>query len=281
MTKDNSVKTKKDLYYGFQMAIPLLFYVVALSSPMFLRLFIDTSNDSYLVTTTKLVILIVGILYLVPMVIGIPARDDGILNLVHIGFLKPKESVKSLLLGVLLGLMSLGAMLIGSILAGGYVFDPSTIDGKQIYFSLVPGIFEEVIFRGIIMVVLIHYYHSVKKAAAFQVFLFGIMHVKDISLWGFVDVLTVAIIGIVFTYVVYKTGHLMAVIVFHIIHDAFLFVVQKPGGVYIGAGENLAFYASVWIGMLIIAYTTKYITDFWFKHVDENEYITASKVDIL
>ncbi len=252
---------EKDLYYGIQMAIPMLIYVIALISPMFIGLVVEVDGKDYLATSVKFLILALACFYLIPLVIGIPTRKAGFMNLVTIGLLRVKVSLKDVLLGIGLGLLSLTFMWLGTYIVSGTAFELQGIDPKQIYFSLVPGIFEEVIFRGFIMIALIRTYKSYKKAMAFQVFLFAISHVGDLSLWGIIDVLTVSIIAIALTYIVFRTGHLYTAIIVHFIHDAFLFVVQKPGGVYEGTYENLVFYGAVWVGMIVIMLVTKAFTE--------------------
>jgi len=251
---------EKDLYYGMQMAIPMIFYVIALISPMLIGLVIDVDGKDYLVTSIKLLILSLASLYLIPFVIGIPSRKAGSMNLVTIGLLRAKVGIKDLLLGVGLGLVSLAFMCLATYLVSGSAFELQAINPKHIYFSLVPGIFEEIIFRGFMMIALIRVYKSYKKAMAFQVFLFTISHIGEISLWGIVDVITVSFIAITLTYIVYRTGHLYTAIIVHFIHDAFLFVVQKPGGIYEGTFENLIFYGAVWLGMVVIMLVTKAFT---------------------
>lgn len=252
-----STQKGKNLYYGLQMAIPMLFFVVASISPMFIRLVVDVSNGDYISTTVKLLIMAGATFYVIPVVIGIPERDGGHVNLVRIGLRRKGIDKRELALGVLLGVTSLTFMLIGSLIAGGYSFDPSTIDPEHIYFSLFPGIFEEVVFRGIIMVVCLKQFRDMKKAVAFQIFLFTISHLKDFSIVGIVDMLTVAVIALAFTYVVYRTGHLYTAMIFHFINDAFLFTVQKDA--YVGFFDNFAFYGSVWAGMAVICGLTLWL----------------------
>jgi hypothetical protein len=55
------------------------------------------------------------------------------------------------------------------------------------------------------------------------------------------------ILAAVFVYTAYKTRTLIAGIVFHFLHDALLYLVQVPGGEYIGFGENLAFFLALWL----------------------------------
>ena len=174
-TKEN----KKELFYGLKIAIPMIFYVLATVSPMLLRIFIPVSNTDYISTSLKLIILFVATCYLIPFKIGIPMQVQGRKNLIDIGLLSPEKLPASLLMGLLFGLLSLSFMLLGSLLSGDYVFHPSTLDLQHMYFSLVPGIFEEVIFRGFIMIVLIKYLKSIKKAMVLQAVLFTLSHVKE------------------------------------------------------------------------------------------------------
>jgi hypothetical protein len=61
------------------------------------------------------------------------------------------------------------------------------------------------------------------------------------------DVVSVMIIAVGFTYAAYKTRALIAGIVFHFAHDALLFVVQVPGNGVSGFAENAAFYGALWV----------------------------------
>ncbi|MBN2655721.1 MAG: GNAT family N-acetyltransferase [Spirochaetales bacterium] len=79
---------KNELYYGLKLAIPMLFYIIALMSPLFLRRFVQVSNSDYLSTTLKLAILLIGTLYLIPVKIGVPEKAAGFENLKKIGLIK-------------------------------------------------------------------------------------------------------------------------------------------------------------------------------------------------
>ena len=266
---------KKELFFGLRLAIPLIFYILATVSPMLVRLFIPVTKAGYISTSIKLIILCFTMFYLVPFKIGIPSSQKGSKNLRDIGVLPTQNIWKSVLTGLLFGLTSLFFMLIGSLLSGEFIFQLSSINPQHVYFSLVPGVFEEVIFRGFLMIVLIKHFKNIKKAIALQVFLFTLSHVKDISLLGFVDIMTVAVIALAFTYVVLKTGNLYAAIVFHFIHDAFLFVVQLPESSAQSIFQQLLFYASVWIGMLVIIMMSKLLTGEKHKKDQQNIYLKA------
>ncbi len=266
---------KKELFFGLRLAIPLIFYILAIISPLFLKLFLPISNLDYISTSLKLIILSIATFYLIPFKIGIPSPSQGRKNLIDIGLFSRRNILNSVLMGLLFGLISLSFMLIGSLLTGKYVFHLSTLDAQHVYFSLVPGVFEEVIFRGYMMIVLIKRFKNIKKAIALQVLLFTLTHVKDISLMGFIDILTVGVIALAFTYVVFRTGNLYAAIVFHFIHDAFLFVVQLPEGLDQNIFQHLLFYASVWTGMLVIILLSKILTGNIYKKDQLNVYLEA------
>jgi len=112
------------------------------------------------------------------------------------------------------------------------------------------------------MIILLRITRSLEKAFIIQVVLFGIFHIKyGLNVQSLVDAISVILIAIGFTYVVYKTRTLIAAIIFHILHDSFLFVVQLPDGVYQGFADNALFYAGLWVMVGIGILITKIATD--------------------
>ena len=173
-----------------------------------------------------------------------------------VGLYLPRYAWKHVLLGFALAICTLSGILIGSLLTGRYEFDPSTLDIAQIVFSVNPALWEEFFFRGVIMFILMRATGSVRKAAMIQIVLFGLTHVRGFDIRAWVDVISVTILAVGFTYAAFKTRTLVTGIVFHFVHDAFLFVPQVPGSDYTGVMENVAFYASLWlmagVGCLVI-----------------------------
>ena len=151
---------------------------------------------------------------------------------------KPEHFV----LGSLLALSTLLGMLIGSLLTGRYQLDWSTVSLSQFVFSINPGIWEEFFYRGVIMFVLLRATKSLKRAAAIQIVLFGLAHIKGFEAGWWVDVSTVMILAVAFTYAAYKTRALVTGMVFHFLHDAFLFLPQVPGVELVGTLEYVAFF---------------------------------------
>lgn len=173
-----------------------------------------------------------------------------------IGFYFPKQGWKHIFLGLILSACTLSGMLVASILTGKYTPDLSRISFEHLIFSLNPAFWEEFFYRGAIMIFLIGRTKSIKKAAAIQVGLFAILHIKGFQLWNFIDIITLILLGILFTFTAWQTKSLVAGIVFHYFHDALLYFVQLPSGASLTDTENILFYGLLWamigVGMLVI-----------------------------
>lgn len=200
---------------------------------------------SFLITSTSIV-------FLFPRVFKLPFGKQGIWKwLRSIGVLIPSGILKHILLGILLGAVSLTGMFLGSYFTGLYEFSWSNLSLGHFIFSLTPGIWEEIMYRGVIMILLIRYYKSINKAFWIQTLIFAVCHISGFTLEAFAEVVSVFIIGLTFSFVALRTRALIAGIVYHYIHDAFLFLVQNPNGEYFGFVDNFTFYAFLWAAMLI------------------------------
>ena len=184
---------------------------------------------------------------LLPNVLGIPfgkikTRDFNKL----IGFHLPNYAWKHILLGVVLAVCTLSGMLIASIMTGKYVPDLSRVTLSHLVFSLNPGIWEELFFRGVLMIALLRYTKSLRQAAIIQVVIFGVAHLKGADIHALIEVISLIIIGAGLTYTAYKTRTLVTGILFHYLHDAFLFLVQLPSRAYTGSIDDVLFFALLW-----------------------------------
>ena len=203
-------------------------------------------------------------LYLMPSVIGLPngrksfqdyCRDIRLLPLTPIG--------RNILLGLLLATLTLASIFLASLLTGHFVLDWSTVPALRWVKGLTRGIWEEVFFRGIILVLFIRV-SPLRKAVFLSTFLFAVVHLNPmaINLEMIVDVISIFFIGLLFTYLVLKTGSLLPAIIFHYVHDIFLFLVQNTPG----ADETFAsvlFYAFLWLALIIGVVLTKYTVERW------------------
>jgi membrane protease YdiL (CAAX protease family) len=199
---------------------------------------------------------------LFPRKLGIPfgrikTRDF----LRKVGFYLPDHVWKHIVLGLILAACNLAGMLVASILTGRYTMDISTINLPHFVFCLNPGLWEELFWRGVLMLLLLKLTRSLKKAFVIQVVLFGLGHLGGVNVEALFEAFSVMIIAIGFTYVAYKTNSLVAAIVFHYFHDALLFFVQLPKGIYHGVYENALFYAFLWPMIGIGCVITKFAAD--------------------
>jgi membrane protease YdiL (CAAX protease family) len=152
-------------------------------------------------------------------------------------------------------------MLLASLLTGDYRVDWSTVNLPHLVFSLNPALWEELFYRGVLMILLLDATHSLRKASVVQVILFGLMHIKGTDVRAVVDVFSVMVLAVGFTYVAYTTRSLVAGIVFHYIHDAILFFVQPPAGVDTGILGDLLFYGLLWLAVGAGCLITKLAAD--------------------
>lgn len=197
-------------------------------------------------------------LIIFPRVLGIPfGRIKTSLFLQRIGLSYPKNGWKHLLLGIVLAAFTLTGMLIASILSGKYQMNLNRITIPQLVFSLNPGIWEELFYRGVLMILLLQYTRSLKKSFLIQISLFALLHIKGLDAWSLIDALTVGVIAFGFTYTAYKTHALLAGIIFHYCHDALLFFVQVPGDVPLNDIENLIFFGILWLTVFLGCIITK------------------------
>jgi membrane protease YdiL (CAAX protease family) len=178
--------------------------------------------------------------------------------------LLPIESVgRNILLGLLLALLTLSAILLATLATGHFVLDWGLVPGVRWLKGLTRGIWEEVFFRGIILVLFMRYYPTRKMMAVFlSTFVFAVFHLGQFTPEALIDVGSIFLIGLLFTYVVLKTGSLLAAIIFHYVHDIFVLLVQNT----VGADKELAlvlFYGFLWTSLLLGALLTKLIVERW------------------
>ncbi len=245
---------------GLTLAAPVTGFLFFLALEVFLK--IEVSKLLSSVVNLVVVALIAFVLY--PRWLGIPfgrVRTREFLR--RVGFYLPDRAWKHVVLGLILAACTLSGMLVASILTGKYTMDVSTINLPHLVFSLNPALWEELFCRGVLMFLLLKFTRSLKQASVIQVVLFGLMHIKGVDLGAFVDVFSVMVMALGFTYVAYKTRSLVAGIVFHYFHDAFLYFVQLPGGISTGVVDEAMFHGLLWLMVGIACVITKLAVDRW------------------
>ena len=200
--------------------------------------------------------------HIFPKVRGIPFGKLSASDfLKRLGLYTQENTLRYVILGIILSALTLSGMLTGSILSGLYVFDIGTIELSQIIFSINPGLWEELFYRGVLMVLLLRDTRSLKKAVIIQVTLFALFHVKGFELWSLVDVFSVSFLAVGFTYTAYKTRTLIPGIIFHFLHDSFVFVVQVSDNVILSDTQNSVFFLCLWASIGIGVLVTKHAAD--------------------
>jgi len=104
-----------------------------------------------------------------------------------VGFYFPENACKHVILGLILAGCTLSGMLIASIFTGKYVVYLSTVNIPHLLFSLNPALWEELFYRGVLIIWLLKINQPLKRAFLIQLALFGVMHIKGISLLALVD----------------------------------------------------------------------------------------------
>lgn len=201
-------------------------------------------------------------LVLMPFVLGLPngrkpfreyCRDIRLLPVQPLG--------RNVLLGLLLALLTLSSILLAALLTGHFALDWSLLPGMRWIKGLTRGIWEEVFFRGIVLVLFMRLYPR-RKAVLLSALVFAMLHLGVLSLEAFVDLLSLFFMALLFAYVVLKSGSLLPAMLFHYVHDIFVLLVQNTPG----ADPALALallYGCLWAALALGALLTKVIVVRW------------------
>ena len=203
-------------------------------------------------------------LYLMPSVLGLPNGRKSLRDYCQdIRLLPMRPLGRNILLGLLMAALTLSSILLAALLTGHFVFDWSTVPALRWVKGLTRGIWEEVFFRGIILVLFMRLYRK-RRAVFLATFLFAVVHLNPIVLSPemIVDVVSIFFMGLLLTNIILKTGSLLPAIVFHYVHDIFVLLVQNTPR----ADEVLAsvlLYGFLWGALAVGALLTRYIVERW------------------
>jgi membrane protease YdiL (CAAX protease family) len=165
---------------------------------------------------------------------GISSRDFVDSTRLH----PNRISTRSILLGLVVSASFFICVVLTAILLGVYtsnfslLVDPDYENGLGWFifvFALIPGIWEEIAFRGVILSFLMSKY-SVRTALIFDGFLFSLFHIFNYLILGqdLIDVLLQSLaaipVGVTLAYLVVKTESLLPAIIIHYSIDVTLFI---------------------------------------------------------
>lgn len=149
-----------------------------------------------------------------------------------------KMASRNILLGIIVSFSFFICVVFTAILLGVYTSNFSLLVSPDyenglgwfiFIFALIPGIWEEIAFRGIILTFLLSKY-SVRKALIFDGLLFALFHIFNYLILG-QDLLSVLLqsiaaifVGVTLAYLTIKTGSILPAIIIHYSIDVTLFI---------------------------------------------------------
>lgn len=247
--KENTTWLSEHPWFGI--LILLILYIVFLLLPGLLYGFFVSQSFylSHLYVAHIIDFFGVAILFLiiVPLLLGLPNGRGYVSYAQNTRVINFKPVFRTIILGLITAIVVLACMLFATFLAtltsptGQVVFDPNLLIDPttiNVYTSLRPGIWEEVAFRGIILVLLLKLY-SKRISIIINGILFGLFHATNIlaALLGAIffessftmelifqilfQVLYTTFFGIFLAYLFIKANSLIPCIIVHYLADAF------------------------------------------------------------
>ncbi len=278
-------------------AILLFLYTFFLIVPSYAYMLIadSTFQANHLYVLHLINFFSVAILWaiIVPLVLGLPNNRNYIGYFKDIRLTRIKPVLRSIALGIITAIITLSLMLLANFLTslfhGSVQFDPQLLINPltlNIYTSLQPGIWEEVAFRGVMLVlilkvqkqeiaiigngILFGWFHSVNLLIAFlNLVLFEV----DLKLYPAMQIcfqiFWTTFLGIFLAYMFNKTKMLLPCIIYHYLIDGFsTLVIYNSDPV---SWAYLAFMLVVGIGLLPMLINIPLVRSFcfWFPEPDD------------
>ncbi len=244
---------KKEINYSWLSEHPwlgiillLFFYIIFLYGPTMLYLLFASSPTLRIYHIIDFFGVAFYFLFIVPLVFGLPTNRNYVDNCESSRVFHFKPIYRTIVLGIISAVLLTACMLLASYLAvvigqdGAMVFDPSLLVNPEtinVYTALKPGIWEEVAFRGIILVLLLKKY-SKRASIIINGILFGFFHAVNLlfmllnAIFFEEDLDYVRMIGTLFqivytmffgfflAYLFIKTNSLIPCIISHYLVDA-------------------------------------------------------------
>ena len=236
------------------MIVIIILFLIFDNVPTYLLLLIQSEVEYLTFLFLKFIVRFstIGILALIiiPRILHLPKGNESIKEVSHTIKLDTVHPYKrNLVIGIGVTILSCLSALIGSLLTFKYTFDPTILFNTpgthpgnglgwfRIIEMLYPGIWEEVVFRGLIITLLLKKYPD-KNAAIISSLAFGLAHFHNLIgaeltaynvLFTCAQVVNAASLGYVLAYIYLKTESLFPGIIFHYLYDVlFLFVGNIP-----------------------------------------------------
>lgn len=229
----------------------------------------------------------------VPLVLGLPNNRNYVGYLKDIRIAKIKPVLRSIGLGVITAVITLALMLGANYLAtlfhGSVMYIPDALVHPQtlnIYTSLQPGIWEEVAFRGVMLVLILKI--QKKEVAIFSNgLLFGFFHIVNLLI-AFLDllffevdlklatiiqvsfqILWTTFLGIFLAYMFIKTKMLLPCIIYHYMIDGFSTLVTANSDPLNWAYFSFMLFVGIGVIPMLINIPLVRSFCFWFPEPDD------------
>jgi len=204
-------------------------------------------------------------IFIVRRSLGLPNGKESLKEYVKTIGLKPdRKIVRNILLGIGCSIIYFISTFITGNIFGNYIFDFSVIFGNpkiignSIFFGwflfvimLIPGIWEEVSFRGVISTLNLRKYSRTTVLIVVSI-LFGLFHffnllMGDILIFTGLQVIYASLLGFLFGYLFIKTKSLIPSIILHYLIDS---LGQLFTYVYFDSIVDLVLYAIIGVGII-------------------------------
>lgn len=236
---------------------------IAVTIPPFILLsLLEFLPGTYIPTLAYFVAAGIWALYVTPRLFGLPNGKKPFREYcADIRLLPLAPLWRNVLFGLLAAALTLSSILLASLLSRHFVLDWSLVPPLRWVKGLSRGIWEEVFFRGIMLVILVRFMTQ-RRAVLWVTAVFAVVHLNfmNVTFEGIVDMVSLFFIGLLFAYLVLETGSLLPAIVFHYVHDIFVLLVQNTPG----AEEPMAsirLYGFLWVALAVAAVLIKYIVE--------------------
>ncbi|MHA1729669.1 MAG: CPBP family intramembrane glutamic endopeptidase [Promethearchaeota archaeon] len=224
------------VYFGF-LILPSFFIAGIIRSSIALNII------NFILTFSMLGLLF---LFIVPYGFEFPQKTQSFKDYIDtIKLSKIRPIGKNIVLGIVTSFsILLSTMLVLISISGNFVFDINQIlppTSWSLMLMLIPGIFEEIAFRGIILPMMLKKF-SKRNAVFLNSVLFGVFHFVNLVSYAIIGILTfelfisvcfqvlyASVLGFYFGYLYLKMGSLLPCILSHYLLDAFFPLFQYTG----------------------------------------------------
>ena len=193
-------------------------------------------------------------LFGMPFILGLPSGRKSFPEYSRDIWLRTENSIfGDMILGFVSAGLLLASLVLSSIVSGGFYFDAEKLSGFQIFDGLTHGIWEEIYFRGVILVLSLRAANGKWRAFGLASALFAMIHFELIGLFR------LFLLGIFWCYMTYKSRSLLPAMISHSIFNIFS-VALVPDI----SGETVVNWFIVWNILISIAVAIGILIIRWF-----------------